>query len=230
MRGGVFTKEHCFVCGEKYAHRRNELICPEHQTRPRKFFIQLYSREFGKHIYIYSDSRGIPFSSYEQADRILTKIRAEIDAGTFDATRYVAQKVKPLYFSNWSKLWLEKKEAETQKGLTSPSYLRIVRLYVKKYEDFFGNKDIRDIGAKAVNDFFLSLNGAPHYIKNIMDLLKKMLRDAVDWEDIHQIPKFPKIEVPEPDISTIDLDLQDKIIRAIPDEWIEPLSYLRPGK
>jgi integrase len=45
-----------------------------------------------------------------------------------------------------------------------------------------------------------------------------MLRDALDWEDIKQLPKFPKIEQTEPDRKIIDLDRQDEAINSIPDQ------------
>ena len=44
-----------------------------------------------------------------------------------------------------------------------------------------------------------------------------MLLDALDWEEIKKMPKFPKIEVPEPDFKTIDLDQQDAVIEKITD-------------
>jgi integrase len=44
-----------------------------------------------------------------------------------------------------------------------------------------------------------------------------MLYDAFEWGDIGVLPKFPKIEVPEPDFKIIDLDIQDKIISEIKD-------------
>jgi integrase len=219
MKGGIYTKEKCPVCGGKFLDSGSDLICSTHHTRPRRVYVQLYSRLLHKPINICSDSRNIPFSSYEQARRILTVLRAEIDkSGDFDPTRWVSQKLKPLRFSNWSEMWLSKKCLEADKGLRAPSYLKVVKVYVRKYQSFFGNTDIRDIGSKTINDFYLSLSGSPHYLKNIRDCLKKMFQDALDWGDIGIMPKFPKIDVPEADITTIDLDLQDTIINAIPDQ------------
>jgi integrase len=218
MKGGVYTKERCPVCGGKFVRTENDFVCPAHQTRPRRYYIQLYSRQLHKYINIFSDSRSCPFSSLEQANRILTKIRAEIDeSGDFDPTRYVAEKVKPLKFNNWSVSWLQKKEIEAEKKLKAPSYLKAVRVYVRKFQEFFKDTDIRDIGAKRINDFCLTLSGSPKYIKNVMDGLRKMLQDALDWGDIRQMPKFPKIDVPEPDLKIIDLDQQDAVINAISD-------------
>jgi integrase len=216
MKGKIYPRGKCPLCAGKFVKGPAGYRCPVHFIAPKRFYIQLYIREIHKLINLYSDSRGIPFSSYEQAERILTKIRAEIDAGNFDATRYIAQRLKPLRFSNWSNEWLKKKKTETEKGLRAPSYLKAVRVYVRKFQTYFGDTDIRDIGTKRIHEFYLSLSGKPHYIKNIITALEKLFHDALDWEDIAQLPKFPKIEVPEPDIRTIDLDLQDQIIRAIP--------------
>lgn len=44
-----------------------------------------------------------------------------------------------------------------------------------------------------------------------------MFSDAFNWGDIGKMPKFPEIEVPEPDFKTIDLDKQDAVIQSIPD-------------
>jgi len=82
-------------------------------------------------------------------------------------------------------------------------------------QPYFKDTDIRDIGNKPVADFQLSLTGAPHYVKNIMDCLKKMLQDALVWGDIKEMPRFEKVDVPEPETRTIDLDDQDRIINAI---------------
>ena len=219
MKGGIYTKEHCPICGRLYRHLANGIICIEHQTRPRKVFISIYSKQTKKAEEIYSNSRGEAFGSYQEAERLLSIIRGEIDAhGDFDVTKYISAKVKPLKFVNWVREWLSRKELETEKGLKSPSYLKTVRVYVVKYAAFFKETDIREIGTKSVNDFYLSLHGSPHYIKNILDCLRKMMHDALDWGDIYQVLKFPKIYVPEPTILTIDIDQQDAIINSITDQ------------
>lgn len=219
MKGNVYTKEKCPICKQKFGRVGDDLVCPTHQTRPRSIYIQLYSRQLRKAINIHSNSRRQGFRSYDEAFRLLTVIRAEIDRnGDFDPSKYVIEKLRLLRFSNWSQAWLSKKRLEADKGLKSPSYLKTLKVYLTKYQAYFGQTDIRDIGTKVINDFYLSLSGAPHYIKNIIDSLENMLGDALDWEDIKTMPKFPKVEVPDPDTLTIDLDLQDQIINSIPDQ------------
>jgi integrase len=217
MKGGVYAKGRCPICGARFHHVENDLICLSHKTRPKRYFIRLYSKQIRKYMNIYSDSRGTSFSSHEQADRILTRIRAEIDAGSFDPSRYISQRLKPLQFKNWSDQWLEKRESESEKKLLAPSYIKELRRFVSKFQEHFRDTDIRDIGTKKISDFYLTLSGSPKYILNTMSCLHKMLSDALDWEDIGRMPKFPKIEVPEPDFEVIDLDQQDSIISKIKD-------------
>ncbi len=219
MKGNVYTREKCPVCGENFRRVGKSLICPEHQTKPHSFYIQVWSKQLHKAVNVPRDSRLEKFHSYEDADLLLSTMRQEVKVnGDFDPSRYVTEHLRPLLFTNWSKTWLERKTKETEKGLKSPAYLKAIRVYVRKFQTFFKDIDIREVGTKTVNDFYLSLNGAPHYIKNILDALKKILQDAFDWEDIKILPKFPKVDVPEAETKTIDLDDQDKIVNAIPDQ------------
>ena len=94
MKGNVYSLDKCPICKQNFKRIGENLVCPEHKTTPHRYYIQFYCKEFHKYISVWSDSRGVPFSSYEQANRILTKMRAEVDAGTFDPTRYVSQKLK----------------------------------------------------------------------------------------------------------------------------------------
>lgn len=218
MKGGIYSKERCPVCGKNFQHIDNDLICPDHRTRPRRYYIAMYNREIGRNLVLCSDpARRLPFSSYEMAHRILEKIRSEIDAHAFDLSRYVQAKLRPLQFDVWADGWLSKKEILLEKKVRSPSYLKELRRFVALYKEFFTGVDIRDIGTKAIDDFFLSIRGKPKYQVNILNCLHKMLADAVDWGDIKVMPKFPKIEVPEYDFHPISMEEQDAIIQAIQD-------------
>ena len=153
MIGRIYAKGKCPECGGKFERQADDLICRVHRTRPRRFYIQLRTNKEN----VYSDHNGNAFASYEHANRTLSKIRVEIDEGTFDITRYVARKLKPLQFDNWSKEWLRRKEIEVQKNLRSPSYLKALRVYLYKFQAYFATKDMRDIGTKEIHDFYLSL-------------------------------------------------------------------------
>jgi len=128
MLGRIYAKGRCPECGGKFARTENDLICPIHFTRPRKFYIQLRTNQEN----VYSDRNGYSFSSFEHANQTLNKIRVEIREGTFDITRYVSQAIRPLRFRNWSEAWLKRKKIEVEKGLRSPSYLKTLRVYPNK--------------------------------------------------------------------------------------------------
>jgi len=219
MKGGVYTKEKCPVCQGNFQNVKNDLLCPSHLTRPKHCFIQVYDKFSHKTVQVYTDPETREsFYSYEQAYQLLGKMRREIKAGNFEPSRYVAEKIKPLRFTIWSDKWYEVKRIEVQKRLRAPSYLKMLKVHLSKLKDFFKDMDIRDIGNRQINDFYLWLDGSPKYIKNIMDTFRKMLNDGFDWGDIKIMPKFPKIEMSESFIRTIDLDQQDMIINAIPDQ------------
>ena len=221
MKGGIHSKQKCPICGEKFQIINNDMVCPTHFTRPNRFYIHIYSRQLHKYVNINSDSKGRPFAAYEEADRCLAAIRNEIDqneGGDFDPTNYVAQHIKSFQFSNWSEDWLNRLKTKTEQGKRSPAYLKAVRVYIRKYlQPFFKKVHIADIGNKAISDFQLSLTGSPHYVKNIVDCLMNMLGDAYDWNQIKKMPKCEEVQVPDVDIQTIDLDVQDQIINSIPD-------------
>jgi len=218
MKGNIYTKERCpFGC--KYEHSDGGLICSIHQTRPRHVYIAIWSKRLKKLITINSDEDNHSFS-YEKAERILTTLRDEIDRKKgmdFDPSRYVSTHIKPFRLPNYAAHWFERKTIEVQKKRRAPSYLKVLKIYIEKWKAFFGEKDIRNIGTTEVKDFYLWLNGSPKYIKNIMDALKTMLGEAYHEKKIEEMPDFQKIETPESEIKTIDLDTQDKIIEAIPD-------------
>jgi hypothetical protein len=148
MKGGIYTKEKCPVCQERFKRIGEDLLCATHQTRPRKLFVQLYSKEISGCINLYTDSRGYPFTSHEQASRILNKIRAEIDAGTFDPSRYISQHLKPLKFKNWAEKWLQNRQIEGDKKIISPSYLKELKRFVAIFKNFFQDTDIGILGRK----------------------------------------------------------------------------------
>jgi integrase len=218
MKGGIYTKEKCpFGC--KYEHSEKALICPIHQTRPRHVYIAIWSKRLHKLVTINTDEDNNALS-WEKAERILTTLRDEIDrkkGADFDPSRYVSTHIKPYRLSNYAKHWLERKTIEVEKKRRAPSYLKALKVYALKWEKFWGDLDIRNIGNSEIKDFYLWLDGSPKYVKNIMDALKTMLTEAYREKKIQEIPAFPKVELRDSDIKIIDLETQDKIIRTIQD-------------
>ncbi len=86
------------------------------------------------------------------------------------------------------------------------------------YIPAFGDMNMLDIKGHRLMDFHQSLDKSLSTIKNIMVILKKLFRDAIDQEVIQVIPKFPKLGVvPEPSSPWLDIEGQDEIMQYLPD-------------
>ena len=169
-------------------------------------------------MYLYSHD-GIPFTSQRHAERVLERIRSEVDTGTFDPRDYLPKKLEPLKFENYAKQWLVHYDRRLEKDEIAPTYHRMLRLYIIEYfTPFFGSKDIRHI---TTGDIVRFQDNLPDRLsikthKNILGALGKLFSDAHEWGDIEKKPRFPKFEVPEPDWNWINREIQDLVLSAIP--------------
>lgn len=199
MVGTIRTKEKC-PCGGKFIEGRKGLVCPECKRIPRKYFLDIPQLQGNRKLY--RDSTGHVFDSYARADQELSTIRAEIRKGTFDIRNYVQSEIKGLLLENYAQAWLGRQELRARQGRISQGYLKELRNVVNRHlVPFLGRKNIREIRTGTVEDF---MNQLPDTLKlktidNIMGIFKKMMMDAKDREDITIMPKFPKIEVGDPE-------------------------------
>lgn len=106
MDGKIRSKQKCPQCKSNFSMSvvlelgpHLQLCCPTCKTRPRKYYIDLYAKGFGK-IKLYSDQQGNPLSSWEHAERVLVGIRYEIDQKRFDATKYAKKQLHEYLFEN----------------------------------------------------------------------------------------------------------------------------------
>jgi len=95
MAGRIRTKENCPKCKEQF--KGNPLHCPTCCTSPKKYFIDLHVKGFGR-IKVYSDKQGHPLDSFPRAQRVLESIRYEIDQHVFDPTKYTASDIHEYLF------------------------------------------------------------------------------------------------------------------------------------
>jgi integrase len=185
-------------------------------------------------MYLYSHD-GISFTSQRHAERVLERIRSEVDSGTFDPRDYLPKKLEPLKFENFAKRWLTHQEKRLERGELVPSYYNRLKGYVEdRFMPFFKTKDIRHITTGDIVSFHDNLSSQElpeaktkrvrrkHGVlslksqKNILGVLNKMFADALDWGDIEKRPKFPSFVVPEPDWNWISRETQDLILSAVP--------------
>ena len=241
MIGTIRTKEKCPRCNGKF--QKEPLHCQECGTVPRRYFVDFYWKKQHK---LYSDQDGYPLTSWDQALRLLTHIRYQIDRSiksggeiAFDPRDYVRGSRLALQFGNYVQAWLEERLEEVGQGRLSKGYLKSVESYLRNYlVPGFGSINIREIDDRKVEEFFRELPKRlkPKTVFNIIGILRKILRDAHRRRDIAQIPYFPRLELDESEILWLDEEDQARILEHL-DNPMHRAYYLfmmkqgcRPGE
>jgi integrase len=216
MKGSILTKEKCPKCGGQF--QGEPLLCPTCLTAPRRYFLRLYWKTTGG-FKIYTGRDGYPLDSWERAHRLLTVIRNEMDEGKFDPRNYLNRELKALVCENYFAAWLKRQEVRHHRlKEISLGYLKYIAMMVQQHlVPFFGRKSIKDIDRAQVKRFKdeLLARYQPKTVQNILGVLRAILSDAKEREDIETVPTFPKVNVPEPEIRWIDEEDQNKILEHV---------------
>lgn len=182
------------------------------------WYIDLHWR--GERIRIFSDREGNPLYSRRQAERLLERIRSEIDYGDFDPKNYIKRELKALRFDNYAEAWLARQQHRAELGQISLSHLKSTVVWLRRYilRAPFRSRSVKDIREGHIEDFLLSLPGhlSPKTQQNILGVLHKILADAHRRRDIGRVPVFPRIEMAEPEIKWL-----------YPEEQAAVLSHIR---
>jgi len=171
----------------------------------------------GKRIRIYSTKFGELLTSYEQARRLQEIIIYEIEAGTFDPSKYIKRDFKEFLFENYIQKWLTFSETK----LKPSSFKDRKRIALNTLIPFFKGVDIREITSAHIQDFYLLLrkrNISQKTVWNILSELKAFLNFAKKREDIERVPIFPEVKFEEKPIVWLNQEMQRKIMEAIPEE------------
>jgi integrase len=212
--GTIRARGKCPVCQKSFEHiSKLGLICPEHKTVPRRFYIDLSWK--GKRVRIFSHKSGRSLDSYQIALETLQHINYEIRNHIFEPSKYIASDIKKYLFENLIKQWLELKERSD----LSPSYIPKLKQFEKDYFQFFKGQDIRDLRTSHIHDFFYQLpeNLSSKTKKNIISALHGFFSWLTKMEYIEKMPVFPTIKIEQPDWKWLDVDIQGDILLAIPE-------------
>ncbi|MGA1841107.1 MAG: tyrosine-type recombinase/integrase [bacterium] len=239
MKGKVRTKQKCVKCNGKYEEgiilNQADLWCPKCLTHPTRYFVDIcWKRQYK----LYSDQNGRILGSYELASRLLNEIRQKIDKHTFDPKDYITSTIKPLQFETNIYEWLQRQQKRLDLDDIAPSYYEKIEHITKNYFiPYFLKRDVRDIRTADIQDFQLSLPAKlkPKTQLNIMSLLHKYFRDLYDREEIKRMPKFKRIEVPDPHWNWVDVEEQEAIFIHIPEKHKPIFTFMmfqgcRPGE
>jgi len=180
-----------------------------YDERGGRYFVSLYWQSKHYRIYRYNSE---PIWHKKTAEKLLNKIRAEIDdkQEAFDIRPYL--KDSPVSFKTFSKTWLETSSA-------CKNTKRVYQSALNKAQEFFGeSKDIRKI---IYSDLVKLYNWLPYTIKgkyNVLTTVKSMLNFAVKDGLIKTLPPFPALSIGLPDtIEYLTYEEQQKVLQAIPE-------------
>ena len=235
MAGKIRTKEKCPKCQGKF--QGESLECPTCLTTPKRYFIDLYEKGYGR-LKVYSDKQGYPLASHMKAARVLEAIRYELDQHIFDPTKYSRTDLRNFFFETRVEAWYEDKKAEVEKGNISEGHLKNIRCSIdKRCLPFFKCKDVREIRSFHIQEFYKSLPSdlSLGHIKNIMAILDNFFHSLYRFEFIDRKPTFPVIMPHQKAPKWIDADTQMEILNRIPERDRPIFTFLafqgvRPGE
>ena len=199
MIGGIYSNQKCSICGSNFIDDgKKGLVCSHHPNeRASRFFVKI---------------RGIwkRFKNYEEAQRFLTGIRYKIDEGSLDVRDY--KKDNPLGFVNLITKWLEyKKHTVKRKSHNN------LKNYANRAIDFFGDRNIKEIGYGEIEDFIYAQKVSDKTKSN----MKSGLHDFWNWLrkrkviTLQQVPEFPETPFELGYRNTISKEDQEKILNEV---------------
>lgn len=189
-----------------------------YQSRPGRY--RVYFSWKGAKIILNKYVNGDPLETPAQCERLLAKIRSQVDAKCFDPSEW--DKDKPFLFKKAVESWIKLKPISYE---TLESRQRIADKFLIPY---FGEKDIREIRSIHVAEFlsYLKEQGCgDKYCYNIMAELRACLRFHRD--SIPKLPTFPTITWQRKPIRWVDEKNQEKIFSFIPSEHRPIFDFMR---
>ncbi len=196
-----------------------------YDKRASRWFIQIYW-EGKKHRIWRHPQTGEPFWSEKSAQKQLSRIRTEVDDGTFNPKFWKPN--SPMVVGRYAEEWLKEINVSPK---TRTGYKTAAK-YIAK---FFDNTDIRNIRYRDIVRFHNSLNLTKKGKYNTVSVLRTLLRYAWRNEDIPYVPPFPKLSFDLPEIEYLTFEQQEKVLNKIP-EFHRPIFFfmqeygVRPGE
>ncbi len=178
-----------------------------YDEKAKRYYVSVYYDGKKYKIFRYNSE---PIWHEKTADKLLNKIRAEIDDGTFDIRAYLPE--SPLTLKAFSETWLSASSA-------CASTKHVHRSAIKKAIQAWGeNTDIRTITYSKLAILHNEMEGSVKYRNSVLIALKAMLNFAVKDGVLPKVPPFPPLsQVQGAPPEYLTLEDQQKVIEAIPE-------------
>jgi integrase len=172
-----------------------------------RYFVSIYWDGKRNKIWRYN---GEPLWHEKTANKLLSKIRAEVDDGTFLLKSYMPD--SPISLGKYSAQWLKAINV-------APATLKFYTKAMKHTIGYFGDdQDIRKFTFSKLQIFYnelpLTVKGKYH----VLNTLKTMLKFAYNDDILKRIPPFPSLtQGQQPEIKYLTYDQQQDVIKNIPE-------------
>jgi len=173
----------------------------------KRYYVSIYYQKKKYKIFRYHDE---PIWHEKTASKLLNKIRAEMDDGTFDIRGYIPD--SPLTLKSYSETWLKASSA-------CANTKRVHRSAIRKAMEAWGeNCDIRTITYSKLAIFHNEMQGSVKWRNAVLIALKAMFNFALKDGVIKKIPPFPeKSSAQSAPPEYLTLEDQNKVVAAIPE-------------
>ncbi|HPD57957.1 MAG TPA: tyrosine-type recombinase/integrase [Smithellaceae bacterium] len=180
----------------------------QYDLRAKRYYVRIYWQGKDYKIYRYN---GEPIWHEKTAEKLLNKIRAEIDDGAFDIRVYLPD--SPLTIQAYSETWLNSSTA-------CNNTKRVHRSAIKKAVEILGdNCLITSLNYSKFCKIQQSLDCSAKWNNAVLIALKAMLHFALKDGVIKKLPVFPPlIKTQEKDPEYLTYEKQQKVIKAIQEE------------
>lgn len=177
-------------------------------SKSNRYLVSIYWRGHRYKIFSYN---GDPIYHAKTAEKLLNKIRAEIDDGIFQPKSYFPE--SPLSISKYGLQWLRVIDVSKK---TLKGYTTAVNRYINEY---FKDTDIRHIRHNDLMEFYKWISGSQKWKYNVMGVLRTMLRSAYKNEDLMRMPPFPKLVYDtQEEIRYLTMEQQEQVLNVIPEQ------------
>ena len=114
----------------------------------------------------------------------------------YDPTKFSKVKRSRYALSKWSKLWIKDYEGKAKTKDVTPEYVEILRGYIDHHiNPVLGVVSVYDIDSMEIKAFYHDLSDkglSKKHVQNVMDCLKRMLKNASEDLQGLDMPKFPQ--------------------------------------
>lgn len=177
----------------------------------KRFYVRIKNHKIWK----YND---LPILHEQIGEKLLGKIRSEIDDGTFDIRFYLPD--KPLNIKAYSESWLAgSKSCQNTKRVHRSAIKKACEAKDKNGNVILGDCDIRKITFGKMSTIQQTMTGSVKWKNSVIIALKAMLNYALKDGVINRMPAFPSLEEYQQDvIEYLEFDEQQKVLAEIPEE------------